>query len=216
MKSMTVAVALVSAWAVGARAEDYRPPFDKSDYKGTVAVQVNPWFPLDKPAADAYGGPNIPWVRVPHDVWKNGMELCAQYGVKAFVPEINEPGAWTGVWRGLLDAAARCKDPDVKVGMFFGFYSKTADDSIKSMKRILGQFREDLKSNPRVLRAGGHPVMLVYTPYKYKIEEWRRIFDALDAEFGRMVYLANFRSLAMSRGGSGAGAPAEHFEQELR
>ena len=212
---MKIAVLAASlAAAVAANGEDFRPPFDKSDYKGTVAVQVNPWFPLDKPAADAYGGPNIPWIRFGSDVWRNGMELCAEYGVNAFVPEINEPSAWTGVWRGLLDAAAKSENKDIKVGMFFGFYSKTADDSIKSMKRILGQFREDLKSNPHVLRAGGHPVMLVYTPYKYKIEEWKRIFDALDAEFGRMVYLANFRSLAMARGGSGA--TAEHFEQELR
>ena len=212
MKIAVLAAALAAA--VAANGEDFRPPFDKSDYKGTVAVQVNPWFPLDKPAADAYGGPNIPWIRFGNDVWRNGMELCAEYGVNAFVPEINEPSAWTGVWRGLLDAAAKSENKDIKVGMFFGFYSKTADDSIKSMKRILGQFREDLKSNPHVLRAGGPPVMLVYTPYKYSIEEWKRIFDALDAEFGRMVYLANFRSLAMARGGSGA--TAEHFEGELR
>ncbi len=214
MRSKIIAAALAAAAAMAVNGEDMRPPFDKSDYKGTVAVQVNPWFPLDKPAADAYGGPNIPWIRFGDDVWRRGMELCAEYGVNAFVPEINEPGAWTGVWRGLLDAAAKSENKDIKVGMFFGFYSKTADDSIKSMKKILGQFREDLKSNPRVLRAGGHPVMLVYTPYKYKLEEWKRIFDALDAEFGRMVYLANFRSLAMARGGSAA--TAEHFEGELR
>ena len=199
-------------------AEDLRPPFDKSDYKGTVVVHVNPWFPLDKPGGtDAFGGPNIPWVRFTHDAWKNGMELCSRYGVKAFSVEINEPNAWTGQWRELLDAAAKIDDPEVKVGMFFGFFGsrdRTADDTIKRMKVILGKFREDLKSNPRVLRAGGHPVMVVYTPYKYKLEEWKRIFDALDAEFGRMVYLANFRSLAMARGGSGA--TAEHFEGELR
>lgn len=233
MRSMVFAMAAAlaaAAAAVCARADDggsvfdaggaaagggdMRPPFDKSDYLGTVAVQVNPWFPLDKPASDAYGGPNIPWIRVGDDAWRRGMELCAEYGVNAFVPEINEPSAWTGVWRALLNAAERVTNENVKVGMFFGFYSKTADDSIKSMKRILGGFREDLKSNPRVLRAGGHPVMVVYTPYKYTAEEWKRIFDALDAEFGRMVYLANFRSLAMARGGSGA--TAEHFEGELR
>ena len=190
-------------------AADMRPPFDKSDYKGTVAVQVNPWFPLDKPAVDAYGGPNMPWIRFGGDAWRRGMELCAEYGVNAFVLEINEPVAWTSEWRRVLDAAARSENKELKVGMFFGFYSKTADDSIKSMKSILGGFRDDLKSNPRVLRAGGHPVMLVYTPYKYKVEEWKRIFDALDAEFGRMVYLMNFRALATAPGGGSTGP--EHF-----
>ena len=82
-RSILVAAMVV---AITANAEDMRPPFDKSDYKGTVAVQVNLWFPLDKPAADAYGGPNIPWIRFGSDVWKNGMELCAEYGVTAFVP----------------------------------------------------------------------------------------------------------------------------------
>ena len=99
MRSKIIAVALAAAAAMAVNGEDMRPPFDKSDYKGTVAVQVNPWFPLDKPAADAYGGPNIPWIRFGDDVWRRGMELCAEYGVNAFVPEINEPGAWTGVWR---------------------------------------------------------------------------------------------------------------------
>ena len=192
-------------------AEDLRSPFDKSDYLDTVAVQVNPWFPLDKPDADAYGGPNVPWIRGLD--WEKGMRLCAEYGVNAFVPEINEPSAWTGVWRELLDASAKCGGL-VKVGMFFGFHSKTADDSIKSMKRILGGFRKDLRDNPCVLRAGGCPVMVVYGPRKYSVEEWKRIFDALDAEFGRMVYLANFRSLAMKPGGSGD--TEENFELRLR
>ena len=207
----SVIVAAVLAVYAAANAEDMRPSFDKSDYKGTVAVQVNPWFPLNKPPKHALGGPNIAYRR---DLdWRKGMELCAEYGVNAFVPEINEPSAWTGVWRELLDAAPNCKS-DMKVGMFFGFYSKSPDAAIASMKKILGKFREDLKENPHVLRAGGHPVMVVYTPYRYKPEEWTKIFNALDAEFGRMVYLANFRSLAMARGG--AAKSEEKFEAELR
>ena len=190
----------------GGDADDLRPPFDKRDYRGTVAVQVNPWFPLDKPSADAYGGPNVPYRRFGEDSWRRGMELCAGYGVNAFSVEINEPNSWAPVWRELLDAASRSTNADIKVGMFFGFRSKTAEESIKAMKRILEPFREDLKSNPRVLRAGGHPVMVVYTPCRYGVEEWKRIFDVLDAEFGRMVYLANFRPLAMARGGGAASA----------
>ena len=210
MKSVSFVVAVVLSLACGAASEDLRPPFDKGDYKGTVAVHVNPWFPPNKSAADAYGGPNMPWIRFNDDAWRKGMELCAEYGVNAFALEINEPSAWTTEWRLLLDAAAHSTNANIKVGMFFGFYSKTADEAIKSMKRILGQFREDLKSNPRVLRAGGHPVMVIYTPCKYSIGDWKRIFDALDAEFGRMVYLANFRSIALR-----AKHDPKRFEEEL-
>ena len=39
--------------------------------------------------------------------------------------------------------------------------------------------------------------MVIYSPNKYGMEDWKRIFDALDAEFGRMVYLANFRAIAL-------------------
>ena len=202
--------AIFAAYVILA-AVDLRPPFDKSDYKDTIAVQVNPWFPLDKPDADAYGGPNVPWIRSLD--WEKGMRLCAEYGVNAFVPEINEPSAWTDCWRQLLNASGKCGGL-VKVGMFFGFYSKTADDSIKSMKRILGGFRKELKDSPYVLRAGGHPVMIIYGPGKYSIPEWKQIFDALDSEFGRMVYLANFRALAMRPGGSVD--TEEGFERRLR
>ena len=158
MRSIIIAAAVLSA-AV-ATGEDFRPPFDKSDYKGTVAVQVNPWFPLNKPPKHALGGPNVAYMR--NLDWRKGMELCAEYGVNAFVPEINEPSAWSGVWRELLDTAPKCKS-GMKVGMFFGFYSKTPDAAIASMKKILGKFRKDLKENPYVLRAGGHPVIGKWT-----------------------------------------------------
>ena len=205
----------LSAWAaavsVRASAPDFRPPFDKSDYCGTVVAHVNPWFPLDKPSEDAVGGPDIPWVRFTHDAWRRGMELCAEYGLTAFNVEINEPTDWSGVCRTLLDAAGKSDNKNLKVGMFFGFYSKTPEASLRNMKRILGKFRGDLKTNPHVLRADGHPVMVVYTPYRFTPDEWRVVFDALDAEFGRMVYLVDFRTLALK-----ARHRPELFEAELR
>ena len=157
-----------------AAAPDFRPPFDKSDYKGNVSVHVNPWFPLDKAGVDAFGGPNIPWIRYTEDAWRRGMELCAEYGVTSFLPEMNEPTANSGCVRTLLDGAASSRNANIKVGMFFGFYSKTADGTIAAMKRILEPLRKDLRDNPHVLRAGGHPVILVHTPYKYKAAEWKR------------------------------------------
>ena len=50
MKIAFLSAALAAMSAVSGK--DMRPPFDKSDYKGTMAVQVNLWFPLGAPAAD--------------------------------------------------------------------------------------------------------------------------------------------------------------------
>ena len=150
--------------ALACLAQDFRPPFDKSDYVGRVGIQLNPWFPPKKPPMHYSGGPNVPYLH--HEgtelqVWRQAMDLCARYGVDVLVPEINEPRAWTWQWRVLLQAAALTNDPPVKVGMFFGMYSKDKDAVIASMKKVLGPFREDLRSNPAVNRAGGHPVMVI-------------------------------------------------------
>lgn len=196
--------------SVAEAAPDFRPPFDKSDWKKTVSVQVNPWFGLDKPPTHAIkSGPNLPWVRPQHgDAWGEGMTLTKKYGIDVWSLEINEPGGWTGVWRELLDAAERTKC-GTRIGMFFGMRSKTPEESIASMKKVFADFREDLKSNPHVARAGGHPVMVIYNPHHFKPEEWGRIFAALDAEFGRMVYLFNYRRFDPQDG-------AEQFEKRIR
>ena len=214
-------LAVLTATAGLFGAQDFRPPFDKRDYAGRVGIQLNPWFPPKKPPMHASGGPNVPYLH--HEgtelqVWRQAMDLCARYGVDVLVPEINEPRAWTWQWRVLLQAAALTNDPPVKVGMFFGMYSKDKDAVIASMKKVLGPFREDLRSNPAVNRAGGHPVMVIYNPLKFKSAEWKEIFDALDAEFGRMVYLFNMNSLAVKvaqQGGDNASQDAR-FEKLLR
>ena len=201
-----------------ADAPDFRPAFDKSDYKGTVAIQANPWFPLYKPPMHALGGPNTAYLKPKTaDWWGEGMKLCREYGVTMFTPEINEPSAWTGCWRAMLDSA-RSNGCPVKVGMFFGMYSKDKDAVIASMKRVLGPFREDLKSNPAVARAGGCPVMVVYNPRKFKPEVWGEVFAALDAEFGRMAYLMNVGELAWmaAQGGGGDDKVDGRFEKLLR
>ena len=84
MRSAVLFVALV-AFAAAANGADMRPPFDKSDYKGTVAVQVNPWFPLNKPPKHALGGPNIAYMR---DLdWRKGMPLFRRSTNRALGPE---------------------------------------------------------------------------------------------------------------------------------
>ena len=92
-------VAAIALAAAVAAAPDFRPPFDKSDYKGTVGVQVNPWFPLNKAPSHALGGPNVPWKHYEgKNLWAQGMADLLPYGITAWVPEINEPTAWTSVW----------------------------------------------------------------------------------------------------------------------
>ena len=197
-------LAVLAAEAAGGAA-DFRPPLDKSDYRGYVAVQVNPWFPPSKPPKHALGGPNMPYVG--GSDWQKAMDLCAEYGINAFVPEINEPGAWIDVWRELLAEAPKCR-ADVKVGMSFGFYSASPEAAVASVKKILGPFRKDLDEHPCVLRAGGYPVMIVGNPLKFSPVEWTRIFNALDSALGRMVYLANIRPIAAAKG--------DAFEREIR
>ncbi len=217
MKSVLLAACILCGSCFAAP-PDFRPPFDKSDYKGTVAIQANPWFPLYKSPMHALGGPNTQYMKPKTaDWWGEGMKLCREYGVTMLTPEINEPSAWTGCWRSMLDSARKNGVP-VKIGMFFGMYSKGKDAVIASMKRVLGPFREDLKSNPAVARAGGCPVMVVYNPTKFKPEVWGEVFAALDAEFGRMVYLMNAGEFAWAaaKGGGGTEKIDARFEKLLR
>ncbi|MBQ3343214.1 MAG: hypothetical protein IJG84_15050 [Kiritimatiellae bacterium] len=190
-------------------AEDWRPPFDKSDWLGRVNVQVNPWFGLDKQPLHAKGGPNAPWTRPSGvDPWEAGMALTERYGVDTWSVELSGNGGWAGTYRALLDASAR-RGGRTKIAIFFNVHAKSTGEAISAMKKTLSPFREDLKSNPCVARAGGFPVVLIYGPHKFEPGQWTEIFNALDAEFGRMVYLANYRRF-------GAELGAEHFERELR
>ena len=119
-----MSVAAIALAAAVAAAPDFRPPFDKSDYKGTVGVQVNPWFPLNKAPSHALGGPNVPWKHYEgKNLWAQGMADLLPYGITAWVPEINEPTAWIGTWSDFYKQGDAENVP-VKVGMFFGFYSK--------------------------------------------------------------------------------------------
>ena len=214
------AAAVVVAAASSAAGPDFRPPFDKSDYVGRVGIHLNPWFPPKKAAVHGYGGPNVQFAEhlgTKRDAWRQAMETCASYGVDFLVQEINEPAAWTGDWRTLLDAAGT-NDPPVKVGMFFSMGSKDKTACIASMKKVLRPFREDLRSNPAVNRAGGRPVMVVYNPLKFKSDEWQEIFAALDAEFGPMVYLFDVNRLVVkaARETSDKAQREQRFEKLLR
>ena len=210
-----VAVSLVCATACG---EDYRPKFDKSDYRGSVGVHLNPWFPLNKAPVHALGGPNRTWKHYEGpNLWAQGMKDILPYGVTMWEPELNEPTSWIGTWKDLIDQATS-NDVPVKIGMFFGLFSKTQDESMEAFKRILGPYREILKSSPHVARAGGYPIMQIYNPKKYTPAEWGEFFRRMDAEFGRMVYLINIGEIAWlaAQGGGGDAAVDARFESLLR
>ena len=197
---------------------DHRPKFDKSDYCGTIGVQLNPWFPLNKPPLHGNGGPNRAWRHYEgKDIWAQGMRDLLPYGITMWEPEINEPTAWVGVWDELLNQVASNGVP-VKVGMFFGLYSKTLDESFAAFEKILGPKREMLKTSPLVARAGGFPIMQIYNPKKYRPEEWGAFFARLDSAFGRMVYLLNVGEIAWmaARGGGDEADVDARFEAILR
>ena len=61
--NLSVAIITCFCAAAFADAPDFRPAFDKSDYKGNVAIQANPWFPLYKPPMHALGGPNTAYLK---------------------------------------------------------------------------------------------------------------------------------------------------------
>ncbi len=211
---------LLASFAALAAANDFRPPFDKGDYRGRVGIQANPWFPPRKAPMYAWGGPNRPYVTLEgskEEVWRRGVELCAQYGVDQICLEINEPSSWAGEFRVLLNAVGT-NDPPVKIGMFFGMFSQGTDAVIASMKKVLGPFRDDLRSHPAINRADGHPVLVVYFPLKFKPAEWKEVFDALDAEFGRMVYLLDMNKLVVKCRQQGGTVEEQdrRFEEMLR
>ena len=85
---MIFVLACICALQAFGGAPDFRPPFDKRDYKGTVGVQVNPWFPLNKAPSHALGGPNMAYLKPKTaDWWGEGMKLCREYGVTMMTPE---------------------------------------------------------------------------------------------------------------------------------
>ena len=171
-------------------APDFRPKFDKSDVKGNVYVQVNPWFPMNKAPIHALGGPNTAWLH--HEgknLWGQGMKLCDEYGVNGWDVETTEPGpSWIMTYKRMLEEADAV-GAKLKLGIFLGCTSKTPEEAIVGIRKLFEPIKEDLKSNPRVARIGGRPRIVIYTPFKYKPEGWKVIMDGVEAEFGPMVWL---------------------------
>ena len=175
--------------------KDYRRPLNKDNHKKTVWAQVNPWFPMNKAAVHDYGGPNIAWIRHEgENIWGQGLKLCEEYGLNGWYVECNEPSGWGPTYKKILKEAETVGS-NVKVALFYGFYSKTPEESIKGAIKTMNVFRNELKNHPNVGRIDGRPIMMIYNPSKYQPEEWKIIFDGIEKEFGPMVFLFNYRSL---------------------
>ncbi len=200
MKNLLFAALLLlgGSLAGAEKGRDLRPPFDKSGYKNLLTVQVNPWFPMNKERIHALGGPNYAYKQYTHEnVWAQGMKVSEEYGIDVWQLEINEPGGWMGTYKTMLQEA-KATGAKTKLQMFFGFYSKTPEESLKAMKRILGTIREELKSHPNLHRLNGRPVMMVYNPKAFTPEQWKTIFDGVEKEFGPMIFLVNLRGLTLT------------------
>lgn len=207
MRNTYIAIIALICGIVLAEAPDFRPKFDKSDAKGKVYVQVNPWFPMNKAPIHELGGPNTAWMQ--HNgkyVWGQGMKVCDEYGIDGWDMEVSEPGpSWISTFKTLLEEA-EAVDAKLKIGLFMGFNSKTPEDAIKGLRKIFEPIKDDLKNNPHLARIGGRPRVVIYSPLKHKPEGWKQIFDAIEAEYGPMVWLMNRRSLALTG----------KFEEKLR
>ena len=192
-------VSLVAAMAAGCAcaAVDFRPAFDKSGAFRKVWVQANPWFPFDMKRESLKGGPNVAWRKFQGpDVWAQGFADIARYGVDGVFMEVNEPIGMSqhATWLRAAEELAR-GSVDFKIAPMFAFFSKTEDEAIGNMRRILGAMRKAMDGNPRVLRLGGRPVVSVYQPHRHPPEFYGKVFSALDEEFGPFVYLMCYSSI---------------------
>ena len=139
---------------------DQRPPLDKSDFRKTVWSQVNPWFPFNKQPVHDLGGPNVAYRQFTgKNIWGQGFKLLDEYGLDGLQVEVNEPAGWLDTYLAMLNQA-KAVGSKIKLALFFGCHSKTAEKTLENMKIILGKFREELKSHPNVMRVGNRPVVV--------------------------------------------------------
>ncbi|MBR2440173.1 MAG: hypothetical protein IKB25_08275 [Lentisphaeria bacterium] len=195
LKKLLVAGMVFSAIvSLSAQTKDFRPKFDKSGMKGYVTTQANPWFPFNKPRIHALGGPNYARKEfLGGNVWGQGLQIMQNYGFDVVYIEIND-GLW---YKTLVGVLKQAKDMNlkIKIGMFAGINSKTPDAAAKKVIGHWRNFKDDIKNHPNLYRVDGRPVVLIYTPTRFKPEQWKIFTDAMEREFGPMIFLANLRGL---------------------
>ena len=197
---MRFAVLMAVAVLVAGQAAAVRPPVDKAGLVKTAWVQLNPWFPVDMAPVYDLGGPNIPYATCRGtNSWLEALRTVSRYGIDGVLPEFNVPGGYPTVYRQLLDSAPLV-GRSMRVGLFSGFYAKTPEEAGAAAVSMLKPFLEDLRSNPHVARAGRRPIWLIYTPLRYKPEEWARIFSAIEAELGEFCFLFSYSQFTGSLG----------------
>ncbi len=176
-----------------AAAPDHRPPLDKSAYRGTVWSQVNPWWVPNKMRTNDKGGPNYARkIYTLDNIWGEAMTETAPLGLTGWQFELHVPApGFAATFKVALDGALKYA-PEVKMAIFLVYYGTPdlAEDTRKTIAQ-LELLRDELKQHPNVYRLNGRPVISIYTPGHLQPEEWGRLFDAVEQEFGPFVWLMN-------------------------
>ncbi len=192
--SLTIILSLI---AILTAAEDHRPAFDKSPYKGTLWTQVNPWWPPNKPRQFyPLGGPNYArkiYPGNPVSYWKEAMEETRKRGMTGWQFELvaSAPGYGYNFKSEILKAAEELGE-DFKLMPFVGLFRQgDVELAIKQLNAQFDIFAKEWKEHPNIYRLSGRPVISVFTPFDYTPEEWARIIPQFEERFGPAVWLMN-------------------------
>ena len=195
---------LLSASLILSAAEDQRPAFDKSGHRGTLWTQVNPWFPVNRSRTfNPLGGPNYarkvyPGVNDNYnwEAWKQAIQETQKYGMTGWQFELvaSAPG-FANVLKTVLKAAEELNS-GFKISIMLGLYGgKTYADKKKMLFRQFRMFEKEWKNHPSIYRLNGTPVINVYTPHVMKPEEWKTVIADFEKEFGKAIWLLNYKGL---------------------
>ena len=202
----TILLFLISV--LGNAAENLRPAFDKSAYRGTLWATVNPWFPPNKPRrgvpeagteynSNPQGGPNYARKVYPDEpvaCWKEAMRECQAKGMTGWQFEltVHAPGFAVQL-KQAVEAAESLGN--FKLVPFLGLYRGPCGPAEQAAELLITQFEwfeEEFKNSEAFYRLDGAPVLFIYTTYSYSPEEWAKIIDIFEKRFGKCIWLANY------------------------
>ncbi|MBQ9771882.1 MAG: hypothetical protein IJW23_08675, partial [Lentisphaeria bacterium] len=182
-------------------AKDMRPAFDKSNYRGTLWTQVNPWFPANKSRTlNPLGGPNYARKIYPginevynKEAWKEAIRESQQYGMTGWQFELNTGAPGFASQFKIILQGAKELGTDFKLAVFLGIFgSKDFKSRKDALIKQFDIFAKEWKTHPNIYRLNGCPVISIYTPFCFKPEEWKIVMDEFEAKFGKCIWLFNF------------------------
>lgn len=181
---------------IGNQAPDYRPPFDKSAYKGTVWTEANPWFLPNRSRTHGWGGPDFAWKKFSDDpvtMWKEVAEVCKPYGITGIQLEHLVPDRM--IIGDVLEGFKRAGN-DFKLELFVTvtpYGNANVASEVKRLNLFFDNIQTELKNHPNLYRLDGKPVLVIYNapamPYSGK--DWGEIIGQVEKKHGRMIWLAD-------------------------